>query len=56
MGLSVGEMFYLEELAEGCAGDRTYEFFFVAPPSHIGRLRFPCQPNSHKVGYIEKKS
>jgi hypothetical protein len=21
MGLSVGEMFYLEELAEGCAGD-----------------------------------
>jgi kynurenine formamidase len=32
MGLSVGEMFYLEELAEGCAGDGSYEFFFIAPP------------------------
>jgi hypothetical protein len=32
MGLSVGEMFYLEELAEGCAGNGSYEFFFIAPP------------------------
>lgn len=35
MGLSVGEMFYLEELAESCAGDSCYEFFFVAPPLPI---------------------
>lgn len=35
MGLSVGEMFYLEELAESCAGDARYEFFFVAPPLPI---------------------
>jgi hypothetical protein len=56
MGLSVGEMFYLEELAEGCAGDGSYEFFFIAPPAYTGRLRFPRQPNSYKVGYIEKKS
>lgn len=35
MGLSVGEMFYLEELAESCADDARYEFFFVAPPLPI---------------------
>ena len=56
MGLSVGEKFYLEELAEVCAGDGSYEFFFIAPPAYTGRLRFPRQPNSYKVGYIEKKS
>jgi hypothetical protein len=35
MGLSVGEIFYLEELAEACVGDGRYEFFFVAPPLPI---------------------
>jgi kynurenine formamidase len=35
MGLSVGEIFYLEELAEACADDSRYEFFFVAPPLPI---------------------
>ena len=35
MGLSVGEIFYLEELAEACVGDGCYEFFFVAPPLPI---------------------
>lgn len=35
IGLSVGEIFYLEELAEDCAQDGVYEFFFVAPPLPI---------------------
>ena len=56
MGLSVGEMFYLEELAEGCAGDESYEFFFIAPPCLYREAPVPRQPNSYKVGYIEKKS
>ncbi len=32
MGLLLGELFYLEELAEACAVTSTWEFFFVAPP------------------------
>ena len=28
MGLTMGEMFYLKELAEDCAADGIYEFFF----------------------------
>lgn len=35
IGLTVGEIFYLEELAEDCAKDGVYEFFFVAPPLPI---------------------
>lgn len=35
MGLSVGEIFYLEELAQDCTRDGRYEFFFVAPPLPI---------------------
>ena len=27
-----GEIFYLKELAEDCAADGVYEFFFCAPP------------------------
>ena len=37
MGLLVGEIFDLEELAADCAGDRVYEFLFVAPPLPISR-------------------
>jgi kynurenine formamidase len=45
MGLSVGEMFYLEELAAGCADDGRYEFFFVAPPLPItGASGSPVNP------------
>jgi kynurenine formamidase len=32
MGLLIGEMFDLESLADDCAQDGTYEFFFCAPP------------------------
>jgi kynurenine formamidase len=49
MGLSVGEMFYLEELAAGCADDGRYEFFFVAPPLPItGASGSPVNPMAIK--------
>jgi kynurenine formamidase len=32
MGLMLGEMWYLEELAEDCAADGVYEMLLVAPP------------------------
>lgn len=32
MGLTLGEIFYLEELADDCAADGRYEFLLVAPP------------------------
>ncbi len=49
MGLSVGEMFFLEELAESCAGDGRYEFFFVAPPLHLpGGAGSPINPQAIK--------
>ena len=32
MGLCMGEIFYLKELAEDCAKDKVYEFFFCGPP------------------------
>lgn len=35
MGLTVGEIFDLEELGEACAEDGSYEFLFSAPPLPI---------------------
>jgi hypothetical protein len=32
MGLTLGEIFYLEELATDCAADGRYAFLLVAPP------------------------
>lgn len=32
MGLTMGEMFFVKELAEDCAADGVYEFFFTGPP------------------------
>jgi kynurenine formamidase len=37
MGLTLGEIFDLEALAEDCAGDGVYEFLFTAPPLPITR-------------------
>ncbi|MDX3901622.1 MAG: cyclase family protein [Sphingobium sp.] len=37
IGITMGEIFYLEELAEDCADDNVYEFLFVAPPLPITR-------------------
>ncbi len=45
MGLTVGEIFYLAELAEDCAEDRRYEFMFVAPALPItGAVGSPANP------------
>ena len=49
MGLTMGEMFYLKELAEDCAADRVYEFFFCAPPLIItGGTGSPINPQAIK--------
>lgn len=37
IGISMGEIFYLKDLAADCAQDRVYEFFFCAPPLPITR-------------------
>jgi kynurenine formamidase len=45
MGLTMGEMFYLPELAEDCAQDGVYEFFFTGPPLIItGGTGSPINP------------
>lgn len=45
MGLLVGEIFYLEELAQDCAQDGVYEFLFVASPLPItGAVGSPINP------------
>ena len=49
MGLSMGEIFYVKELAEDCAEDRVYEFFFNAPPLHLpGGAGSPINPQAIK--------
>lgn len=45
MGLTIGEMFNLEELADDCAKDGVYEFLFVGPPLPItGAVGSPVNP------------
>jgi hypothetical protein len=45
MGLTIGEIFFLDELADDCASDRVYEFFFVAPPlPFTGAVGSPINP------------
>lgn len=49
IGISMGEIFYLKELAEDCAGDKVYEFFFTAPPLHLpGAAGSPINPQAIK--------
>jgi kynurenine formamidase len=49
MGISMGEIFYLKELAEDCAQDKVYEFFFTAPPLHLpGGAGSPINPQAIK--------
>jgi kynurenine formamidase len=49
MGLTMGEMFYLKDLAEDCAADRVYEFFFCGPPLVItGGTGSPINPQAIK--------
>jgi hypothetical protein len=32
IGITMGEIFYLKDLAADCAQDLVYEFFFCGPP------------------------
>lgn len=49
MGMLVGEIFDLEELAADCARDGVYEFLFVAPPLPItGAVGSPINPQAIK--------
>ena len=45
MGMTLGELFDLEELAADCAGDGVWEFFFSAPPLKVtGGVGTPINP------------
>ena len=47
MGLCMGEIFYLKELAADCAEDGVYEFFFCGPPLIItGGTGSPINPQA----------
>jgi len=49
IGISMGEIFYMKELAEDCAADGVYEFFFTAPPLHLpGGAGSPINPQAIK--------
>jgi hypothetical protein len=45
MGMTMGEMFYVAELAKDCAEDKVYEFMFSGPPLVItGGTGSPINP------------
>ncbi len=45
MGMTMGEIFYLKDLAEDCAADKVYEFMFVSPAIPItGAVGSPTNP------------
>ena len=45
MGVTVGEILYLKDIAEDCAADGVYEFLFCAPPIPItGAVGSPINP------------
>ncbi|NND20541.1 MAG: cyclase family protein, partial [Silicimonas sp.] len=49
IGIAMGEIFYLRELAEDCAQDGVYEFLFTAPPLHLpGGAGSPINPQAIK--------
>jgi kynurenine formamidase len=49
IGISMGEIFYVKELAADCAEDKIYEFFFTAPPLHLpGAAGSPINPQAIK--------
>ena len=49
MGLTMGEMFYVKELAEDCDADGIYEFFFCGSPLIItGGTGSPLNPQAIK--------
>jgi kynurenine formamidase len=49
IGITMGEIFYVKELAEDCAADGVYEFFFCAPPMNVpGGCGSPINPQAIK--------
>jgi kynurenine formamidase len=49
MGLTMGEIFYMKDLAQDCAEDKVYEFFFCGPPLHLpGGCGSPINPQAIK--------
>ena len=49
IGITMGEIFYLKDLAADCAADRVYEFFFCGPPLPItGAVGSPLNPMAIK--------
>ena len=49
IGITMGEIFYVEDLAGDCAQDGVYEFMFVAPPLPITRaVGSPINPQAIK--------
>ena len=45
MGLTMGEIWYLKDLADDCEEDKVYEFMFVGPALPItGAVGSPCNP------------
>jgi hypothetical protein len=49
MGLTLGEIFYLEDLAADCAADGRYAFLLVAPPlPGMGGVGTPINPYAIK--------
>ena len=49
IGITMGEIFYVKELAEDCAADGVYEFFFCAPPMNLpGGCGSPINPQAIK--------
>jgi hypothetical protein len=49
VGITMGEIFYLKDLADDCAKDRVYEFMFCGPPLPItGAVGSPINPMAIK--------
>jgi kynurenine formamidase len=49
IGITMGEIFYLKDLAADCAEDQVYEFLFCAPPLPItGAVGSPINPMAVK--------
>ena len=49
IGITMGEIFYLKDLAADCAADRVYEFFFCGPPLPVtGAVGSPLNPMAIK--------
>ncbi|MGB0572318.1 MAG: cyclase family protein [Alphaproteobacteria bacterium] len=49
IGITMGEIFYLKDLANDCDADKVYEFMFVAPPLPITRgVGSPINPQAIK--------